>query len=217
MQDSKLGKPSSSRGQQSDNALKSSTHLDQNVMSSLISEAQRCMSLYFALCTKVLIGLHSLPSCAFSYFNSCSELICQILMLLCRSILFSGKFSQYIKTYQRLQKRCSPYLNHKLYLCDRCCSAISSTAFFKTIGAVQAVHRQIPILVRTVGSSPELLAIISDPPTGSEDLLMKVFRIRQCTLWSILNFLLLWVRNRPKISCLLLPRIAQGPLILLPE
>ncbi|XP_065010701.1 uncharacterized protein LOC135640318 isoform X2 [Musa acuminata AAA Group] len=109
-EDSKLGKPSSSRGQQSDNALKSSTHLDQNVMSSLISEAQRCMSLYFALCTKK----HSLLREIFTIYKNISK------------------------------------------------------------AAKEAVHRQIPILVRTVGSSPELLAIISDPPTGSEDLLMKV-------------------------------------------
>ncbi|KAL2541488.1 HEAT repeat-containing protein [Abeliophyllum distichum] len=40
--------------------------------------------------------------------------------------------------------------------------------------AKQAVHRQIPLLVRTIGSSPNLLDIISDPPTGSEGLLMQV-------------------------------------------
>ncbi|KAJ8476753.1 hypothetical protein OPV22_020480 [Ensete ventricosum] len=109
-EDSKLGKPSSSRGQQSDNALKSSTHLDQNAMSSLISEAQRCMSLYFALCTKK------------------------------RSLL-----REIFTIYKNISK-----------------------------AAKEAIHKQIPILVRTVGSSPELLAIISDPPTGSEDLLMQV-------------------------------------------
>ncbi|RXI01401.1 hypothetical protein DVH24_014750 [Malus domestica] len=38
----------------------------------------------------------------------------------------------------------------------------------------KAVHRQIPILVRTMGLSPNLLEIISDPPTGSENLLMQV-------------------------------------------
>ncbi|MCH82700.1 symplekin-like, partial [Trifolium medium] len=39
--------------------------------------------------------------------------------------------------------------------------------------AKQAIHRQIPILVRTLGSSSHLLEIISDPPNGSENLLMQ--------------------------------------------
>ncbi|XP_043711545.1 uncharacterized protein LOC122660348 [Telopea speciosissima] len=42
----------------------------------------------------------------------------------------------------------------------------------------QAVHRHIPILVRTLGpSKSELLHIISDPPQGSENLLMLVLQI----------------------------------------
>ncbi|CAA2998893.1 symplekin isoform X1 [Olea europaea subsp. europaea] len=40
--------------------------------------------------------------------------------------------------------------------------------------AKQAIHHQIPLLVRTIGSSPYLLDIISDPPIGSERLLMQV-------------------------------------------
>lgn len=39
---------------------------------------------------------------------------------------------------------------------------------------VQAVHRQIPLLVRTIGSSSDLLDIISEPPTGSEGLVTQV-------------------------------------------
>ncbi|KAF0908600.1 hypothetical protein E2562_026648 [Oryza meyeriana var. granulata] len=42
--------------------------------------------------------------------------------------------------------------------------------------AKQAVHRQVPILIRTIGSSPNLLGIISDPPTNSRDLLMQVLQ-----------------------------------------
>lgn len=39
----------------------------------------------------------------------------------------------------------------------------------------QAVHRHIPILFRTIGSSsPELLQLIADPPVGSENLLLLV-------------------------------------------
>ncbi|KAG6527451.1 hypothetical protein ZIOFF_009553 [Zingiber officinale] len=79
----------SNEGLKSDSGVMSTTQLDQSVMSSLTMEAQRCMSLYFALCTK-------------------------------------------------------------------------------------AVRLQIPILVRTIGSSSELLRIISDPPVGSENLLMQV-------------------------------------------
>ncbi|XAR50836.1 hypothetical protein NMG60_11005285 [Bertholletia excelsa] len=84
--------------------------LDQNASSSSLTEAQRCMSLYFALCTK-------------------------------KHLLFAEIFTVY--------KNAS--------------SAVK-----------QAVHRQIPILVRTIGSSSELLEIISDPPIGSENLLMQV-------------------------------------------
>ncbi|RCV14667.1 hypothetical protein SETIT_2G443400v2 [Setaria italica] len=42
--------------------------------------------------------------------------------------------------------------------------------------AKQAVHRQVPILIRTIGSSPDLLGIISDPPGDSRDLLMQVLQ-----------------------------------------
>nr|CAB3459066.1 unnamed protein product [Digitaria exilis] len=40
--------------------------------------------------------------------------------------------------------------------------------------AKQAVQRQVPILIRTIGSSPDLLGIISDPPGDSRDLVMQV-------------------------------------------
>ncbi|WJX49040.1 hypothetical protein P8452_35527 [Trifolium repens] len=75
-----------------------------------VSEAQRGMSLYFALCTKK----HSLFREIFVIYRSTSK------------------------------------------------------------AAKQAIHRQIPILVRTLGSSSHLLEIISDPPNGSENLLMQV-------------------------------------------
>ncbi|XP_077217666.1 HEAT repeat-containing protein isoform X2 [Tasmannia lanceolata] len=81
----------------------------QSVLSTSI-EAQRCMSLYFALCTKK----HSLLRHIFTIYKGIPK------------------------------------------------------------AAKQAVHRHIPILVRTIGSSSELLGIISDPPTGSESLLMQV-------------------------------------------
>nr|XP_029120291.1 uncharacterized protein LOC105044609 isoform X2 [Elaeis guineensis] len=94
------------------NELTSDNPSDQNTTSSSISEAQRCMSLYFALCTKK----HSLLWRIFAIYKSIPK------------------------------------------------------------AAKQAVHRHIPILVRTIGSSPELLGIISDPPTGSENLLMQVLQ-----------------------------------------
>ncbi|KAF5193841.1 Symplekin [Thalictrum thalictroides] len=94
----------------SDTRLSSSSP---STSSSSISEAQRRMSLYFALCTKK----HSLFHKVFVIYNSIPEAV------------------------------------------------------------KQAVHRQIPILVRTIGTSSELLAIISDPPTGSENLLTQVLNI----------------------------------------
>ncbi|KAL4557934.1 hypothetical protein LXL04_036129 [Taraxacum kok-saghyz] len=75
-----------------------------------ITDAQRCMSLYFALCTKK----HSL-------------------------------FRQLLVVYKNMSK-----------------------------AAKQAIFVQIPKLVRTIGASPQLLEIISDPPAGSEILLMQV-------------------------------------------
>ncbi|KAJ6810795.1 uncharacterized protein M6B38_104700 [Iris pallida] len=41
----------------------------------------------------------------------------------------------------------------------------------------QAVQRHVPTLVRTLGSSSELLDIISDPPEGSESLIMQVLQV----------------------------------------
>ncbi|KAK1562008.1 hypothetical protein Q3G72_004851 [Acer saccharum] len=86
------------------------TSTSQSVPSLSIPEAQRCMSLYFALCTKK----HSLFGEIFSIYKDASKVV------------------------------------------------------------KQAVQRHIPILVRTMGSSLELLEIISDPPSGSENLLMQV-------------------------------------------
>ncbi|XP_043816322.1 uncharacterized protein LOC110622332 isoform X2 [Manihot esculenta] len=77
-----------------------------------IPEAQQCMSLYFALCTK-------------------------------RHSLFREIFLIYKNTSKAVK---------------------------------QAVHRHIPILVRTMGSSSELLEILSDPPVGSENLLTQVLQ-----------------------------------------
>ncbi|CAH8269709.1 unnamed protein product [Arabidopsis lyrata] len=80
--------------------------------STSVTEAQRCLSLYFALCTKK----HSLFVHVFSIYKNASDPV------------------------------------------------------------KQAIHLQIPILVRTMGSSSELLKIIADPPTGSENLLMQVLQ-----------------------------------------
>ncbi|KAJ4911512.1 HEAT repeat-containing protein [Raphanus sativus] len=77
-----------------------------------VTEAQRCLSLYFALCTKK----HALFVHVFSIYKDASDPV------------------------------------------------------------KQAIHRQIPILVRTMGSSSELLKIIADPPSGSENLLMQVLQ-----------------------------------------
>ncbi|CAA6661820.1 unnamed protein product [Spirodela intermedia] len=82
----------------------------QTVSSSSVLEAQRRMSLYFALCTKK----HSLLQQLFAIYRSMPK---------------SSK---------------------------------------------QAVHGHIPILVRTVGCSPDLLRIISELPDGCEGLLIQV-------------------------------------------
>ncbi|XP_012087848.1 uncharacterized protein LOC105646588 isoform X2 [Jatropha curcas] len=84
----------------------------QSAPSCFIHEAQQCMSLYFALCTKK----HSL-------------------------------FRQIFIIYESTSKEVK-----------------------------EAVRRHIPILVRTMGSSSELLEIISDPPSGSENLLIQVLQ-----------------------------------------
>jgi symplekin len=76
-----------------------------------LPEAQRCMSLFFALCTK-------------------------------RHVLLRQLFQVYGRSPKAVK---------------------------------QAVHRHIPILFRTIGSSSqELLQLIADPPAGSENLLLQV-------------------------------------------
>ncbi|KAF7845362.1 symplekin isoform X1 [Senna tora] len=65
--------------------------------------------------------------------------------------------------------------NHQSCTSESVSSISVSEAQRSTSKAVkQAVHRHIPILVRTMGSSSDLLEIISDPPNGSENLLMQV-------------------------------------------
>ncbi|CAH8338242.1 unnamed protein product [Eruca vesicaria subsp. sativa] len=86
--------------------------LDSSSEATSITEAQRCLSLYFALCTKK----HALFVHVFSIYKNASDPV------------------------------------------------------------KEAIHRQIPILVRTMGSSSELLKIIADPPSGSENLLMQVLQ-----------------------------------------
>uniref|UniRef100_A0A1J3J2M7 Symplekin n=1 Tax=Noccaea caerulescens TaxID=107243 RepID=A0A1J3J2M7_NOCCA len=80
--------------------------------STSVTEAQRCLSLYFALCTKK----HALFVHVFSIYKDASEPV------------------------------------------------------------KEAIHLQIPLLVRTIGSSSELLKIIADPPSGSENLIIKVLQ-----------------------------------------
>ncbi|KAL0875065.1 hypothetical protein Bca101_024770 [Brassica carinata] len=86
--------------------------MDSSSEATSVTEAQRCLSLYFALCTKK----HALFVHVFSIYKDASDPV------------------------------------------------------------KQAIHRQIPILVRTMGSSSELLKIIADPPSGSENLLMQVLQ-----------------------------------------
>ncbi|KAJ0234958.1 Uncharacterized protein HA466_0270600 [Hirschfeldia incana] len=86
--------------------------MDSSLEATSVTEAQRCLSLYFALCTKK----HALFVHVFSIYKDASDPV------------------------------------------------------------KQAIHRQIPILVRTMGSSSELLKIIADPPSGSENLLMQVLQ-----------------------------------------
>lgn len=115
--DSILEKPSNEHQSMSaiSKDISSETHqscTSESVSSLSISEAQRCLSLYFALCTKK----HSLFRQIFIVYKSASKAV------------------------------------------------------------KQAVNRHIPILVRTMGSSSDLLEIISDPPIGSENLLMQVLQ-----------------------------------------
>ncbi|KAE9600841.1 hypothetical protein Lal_00011244 [Lupinus albus] len=104
--------PSSLSGSTKDISDNCQSHTSESTSSVSVSEAQRCMSLYFALCTK-------------------------------KHTLFRKIFTIYRSTSKAVK---------------------------------QAVHHQIPILVRTMGSSPHLLDIISDPPYGSENLLMQVLQ-----------------------------------------
>ncbi|KVH94873.1 Armadillo-like helical [Cynara cardunculus var. scolymus] len=96
----------------------------ESIPSPSITDAQRCMSLYFALCTKV-------TPCTFRTYQHKHSLFRQLLIV-----------------YNNMSK-----------------------------AAKQAIFVQIPKLVRTIGSSSQLLEIISDPPAGGENLLMQLLRI----------------------------------------
>lgn len=53
---------------------------------------------------------------------------------------------------------------------------------------IQAFDRHIPVLIRALGSSnSELLHIISDPPQGSENLLMLVGIIFPCFIIIVIS------------------------------
>ncbi|OWM81734.1 uncharacterized protein LOC116195754 [Punica granatum] len=99
-------------GDSSAKDVSSDTHQSSNIesLSNAVSEAHRCMSLYFALCTKK----HALFRHIFMLYESASK------------------------------------------------------------SAKEAIQRHIPILVRTMGASCELLEIISDASGGSLNLLMQV-------------------------------------------
>ncbi|XP_031505229.1 uncharacterized protein LOC116267565 [Nymphaea colorata] len=114
------GSQSSEPGATDSDSIKGDTKFADNAQQLSSSQAQRCMSLYFALCTKK-------PSLL--------------------QLVFS--------VYGRSQK-----------------------------AVKQVIHRHIPILVRNIGSSySELLHIISEPPHGSENLLILVLQTltAECT------------------------------------
>lgn len=97
----------------SGNALEGDQHRASKSHMSL-SEAQRCMSLYFALCTKKV-----------------------------------------------------PLLRQVFDVYEHCPKAVR-----------QAAHRNMPVLVRTIGSSSsELLQLLSDPPPGSKNLVLLVLHL----------------------------------------
>ncbi|XP_075088235.1 uncharacterized protein LOC107816280 isoform X4 [Nicotiana tabacum] len=115
-----------------------------------IAEGQRCMSLYFALCTKK----HSLFGQIFVVYSRASEAV------------------------------------------------------------QQAIHQQIHMLVRTIGSSSELLEIISDPPSGSEKLLMQVLQtLTEGTVPSLQLITTIRKLYETKVKVLLLfPHVVNVPL-----
>ncbi|XP_073134260.1 uncharacterized protein [Henckelia pumila] len=111
LMDEKISSENQPTGAKINNIASDTQHVATSAsgQSSAVAEVQRCMSLFFALCTKK----HSLVRQIFDVYKSMSEV------------------------------------------------------------AKQAVHHQLPLLVRTIGSSHELLDIMSDFPSGSEELLMQ--------------------------------------------
>lgn len=113
--DSNIGKPSNDlpivgTSSKELSSVADSLSISESILSSSLAEGQRCMALYFAICTKN----HSLFRQIFVIYESTSKAV------------------------------------------------------------KQAVLHHIPKLVRAIGPSPELLQILSDPPTGSVELLMQV-------------------------------------------
>lgn len=79
-------------------------------------------------------------------------------------------YLQYMEVYHKLPSRSVLTAS----LCHANGSISNKLYPFDILYTFQAVHRQVPILIRTIGSSPSLLGIISDPPADSRDLLMQV-------------------------------------------
>jgi hypothetical protein len=88
-----------------------------------------------------------------------------------RSTPFSDMYFQYMVAYHKLASRSL----HPIIL-SHANLANNSAILIQIVNALyvscklrvfQAVHRQVPILIRTIGSSPDLLGIISDPPACS--------------------------------------------------
>jgi len=74
----------------------------------------------------------------------------------------------------------------------------------------QAVHRQIPILVRTMGSSLDLLETISDPPNGSENLLMQVYCLTTYNFSLVWNFWYILNIDNFTLKCQVLHTLTDG-------
>jgi hypothetical protein len=140
---------------------------------SSVADAQTLMSLYFALCTKVTGYCSAAHRMVFWIILSTNSMriasYCQKHSLLQRVFAIYGSLPQAAK---QVLHPTFPAMPIDQILCLFLFNW--SWLFCITYYVFQAVHKQVPILIRTIRSSTDLLGIISDAPADSRELLMQV-------------------------------------------
>ncbi|RVW65711.1 hypothetical protein CK203_050204 [Vitis vinifera] len=137
----------------------------QNISTVEFHQAQRLISLFFALCTKK----PNLLQLVFNIYGRAPKAVKQ----------------PFVWTIEMLY---DVYRDSSEETTSGTWNPTSSFLFILLFDLMQAIHRHIPIIIGALGPLyPELLSIISDPPEGSENLLTQVGRHNSIPMLSLLS------------------------------